>query len=269
MVTILLTAINARNFVAEINIKKLEEENQTLVVKLNQISNSLTEQDELFVSYIDQDVRARTYWQMPGIHPEIWSMGIGGKKIDSSPRYLSSGTESILSEIYNSVEILNNKCMMKLVSCDDIQQKIDEKYTLWQHIPSINPVPGYSIGSGFGYRVDPLDKRSIKMHWGVDIGTPRGVSILATADGVVSYTGWNLGYGLEVDIDHGYGFKTRYAHCHTIYVNTGDFVKRGQVIASVGSTGRTTCTHLHYEIHVSGVKVNPRNYIDQNSFLFE
>ena len=269
ILTVLLTVINGRNIVAELNIYRLEEENREMVSKLNHLSNTFVQSNELFEDYIEQDARARSFWQLPGIHLDIWSMGIGGKKIDTSPKYLSSRTKSLLDEIYNAVDILSNKCELKLSSSEEIQSKIDEKYMLWQHIPSINPVPGGNIGSGFGYRVDPIDKRSIKMHWGVDIGAPRGTSILATADGVVGYTGWNLGYGLQVDIDHGYGFKTRYAHCNTIYVNTGDFVKRGQIIAAVGSTGRTTCPHLHYEVHVSGVKVSPRNYIDQNSFLFE
>ena len=267
--TVLLTVINARNFVAEFNILRLQDENQKMVQQLVCLNKDLVDNNEVFNDLIAQDTRARSFWQMAGIHPDIWSMGVGGKKVDSSPKYLANNTKSLLDEIYNSMDVLHNRCQLKLTSCEDIRTSIEEKYTLWQHVPSINPVPGGHIGSSFGYRVDPIDKRSIKMHWGVDIGSPRGTPIVAAADGVVAFTGWNQGYGLQVDVDHGYGFRTRYAHCSSIYVNTGDLVKRGQVIAAVGSTGRTTCPHLHYEVHVSGVKVNPKNYIDQNSFVFE
>ncbi|GAI17727.1 unnamed protein product [marine sediment metagenome] len=107
------------------------------------------------------------------------------------------------------------------------------------------------------------------MHWGIDIGAPRGTNILASADGVVSYIGWNVGYGHTLDIDHGFGFRTRYAHCQRILVEKGDFVKRGQVIAAVGSTGRSIAPHLHYEVHISGVKVNPKPYIDLSSVVID
>ncbi len=269
MITVVLTAINAGQFVAEISLKRLASENRDLVSQLRGLNNTLVEHNGIFNEYIDQGARARSFWQMPGIHPEIWSMGVGGKKTDTAPKYLSSGTKSMLYEIYDAVDVLENKCQLKLSSYEEIHERIDEKYRLWRHIPSINPVPGYNTGSGFGYRVDPIDKRTIRMHEGVDISAPRGTSIIASADGVVSYTGWNLGYGLQVDIDHGYGFRTRYAHCSSLYVSVGDFVKRGQVIAAIGSTGRTTCSHLHYEVHVSGVKVNPSKYIDQSNILFD
>jgi murein DD-endopeptidase MepM/ murein hydrolase activator NlpD len=89
------------------------------------------------------------------------------------------------------------------------------------------------------------------------------------ADGVVSYIGWNGGYGHTLDIDHGFGFRTRYAHCQRILVEKGDFVKRGQIIAKVGNTGRSIAPHLHYEVHVSGVKVNPKPYIDLSSVVID
>ena len=130
-------------------------------------------------------------------------------------------------------------------------------------------MPGRSICSGFGKRVDPIDKKTVKMHWGIDIGAPRGTLIYASADGVVSWTGWNGGYGWTVDIDHGFGFKTRYAHCQTMLVKEGNVVRRGQAIATVGSTGRSISPHLHYEVEVSGMKVNPKHYINHSSVVFD
>lgn len=107
------------------------------------------------------------------------------------------------------------------------------------------------------------------MHWGVDIGAPRGTNIHVTADGVVSSASWHSGYGLTVEVNHGFGYKTRYGHCQRILVKKGDVVKRGQVIAAVGNTGRSIAPHLHYEVHVSGVKVNPRSYIDVSNVVFD
>jgi hypothetical protein len=269
LVTATLFFINTRDMLTELTIKRSEQEHQMLVAQLDSLHGYVSTVEQSFDEQIFDDNRQRTYLQMSCIHPDIWSMGIGGSK--PAPEYadVSSGTAARLSDLAETVDAMFGKLYLRDASLEEISSRIESKQYLWAHIPSIHPVPGRRLGSGFGYRVDPIDKRTIRMHWGVDIGAPRGTAIYATADGVVSYTGWNGGYGLCIDVAHGYGFKSRYAHCNSILAKRGDIVKRGQMIATVGSTGRTTCAHLHYEVMVSGIKVNPVPYIDTSGIIFD
>jgi len=266
--TALLSFSNAKAFLVGINIRKCEQEHRILVSELDSLFVLLRNVHSDFENHIARDKRERTFWQLAHIHPDIWSMGIGGADINMNNGVLSVHTNRVLNDIYKSIDVLKGKCYLRETSLRDIERQMENNLYLWAHIPSINPVPGKTVGSGFGYRVDPINKK-IRMHWGVDIGASRGTSIHATADGIVTYVGWNKGYGLTVDIDHGFGFRTRYAHCHNILVKKGDVVKRDQIIATVGSTGRTIAPHLHYEVHISGVKVNPKPYIDLSSVVVD
>lgn len=250
-------------------ISKIEHENEILLNRLDSLKNVLKNAQGNFENFIVQDNRQRTYWQLVSIHPDIWSMGIGGKTSKLPSKFLSYQTNSMLEQIYEAIDALKGQCYLKKTSVSEIQSKIENNLRLWAHIPSTNPVPNGHFCSGFGYRVDPI-KKTVRMHWGIDLGAPRGTPIYATANGVVSRTEWSKGgYGWVIDVDHGYGFETRYAHCHTMLVKPGDVVKRGQIIATVGSTGRSIAPHLHYEVHVSGIKVNPRYYINSVSVIVD
>ena len=124
------------------------------------------------------------------------------------------------------------------------------------HIPSIWPTTGV-VTSPYGLRWGGTD-----FHPGMDIANDMGTPIVATADGVVEYAGWNSGgYGNMVDINHGNGIMTRYGHASQVVVSTGQYVKRGQLIAYMGSTGFSTGPHVHYEVHVNGNRVNPISYL--------
>ncbi len=127
-------------------------------------------------------------------------------------------------------------------------------------IPSIWPVRGQITG-GFGQRMDPLSGEGAAFHPGVDISAPTGTEIEATADGIVLHAGREAGYGNEILLDHGYGFTTKYGHLSKIYVVVGQEVKRGQAIGAVGTTGRSTGPHLHYEVLVDENPVNPAKYL--------
>jgi len=269
VVTATLFFINTRDMLTELTINRSEREHHLLIAQLDSLHGYVSTVDQAFDEQIFIDNRQRTYLQMSCIHPDIWSMGIGGSKPAPDYADVSSGTAAQLSGLTETVDVMFGKFYLRDASLEEISARIESKQYLWSHIPSIHPVPGRRLGSGFGYRVDPIDKRTIRMHWGVDIGAPRGTAIYATADGVVSYTGWNGGYGLCIDVAHGYGFKTRYAHCNSILAKRSDIVKRGQMIATVGSTGRTTCSHVHYEVMVSGIKVNPIPYIDTSGIIFD
>ncbi|MBN1114322.1 MAG: M23 family metallopeptidase [Oligoflexia bacterium] len=128
--------------------------------------------------------------------------------------------------------------------------------------PSIWPVRGW-VTSNFGPRVDPFT-RKVKHHDGLDIGTRINTVIVAPADGIVTFTGTKPGYGYTLVIDHGYGISTRYAHNSRFYVSQGTKVKRGLPICAVGNTGRSTGPHLHYEVRINGVPVDPKRFILDN-----
>ena len=125
--------------------------------------------------------------------------------------------------------------------------------TMWAHQGKIN--------NEFGFRRNPFGGRTYEFHAGMDIDGERGDSVIAPAGGVVTEAGWKGGYGQMVEIDHGNGLKTRFGHLSKIEVNTGDTLTRGQLIAFVGSTGRSTGPHLHYELRLNDRPINPRRFL--------
>jgi len=266
--TIILCINRTRRTFVRMNLTRAEREGKNLVARLDSLNLVLRRSQDTFDEHVAQDNRERTYWQMAHVHPDIWSMGIGGKQVERSPQIMNKHIQRTIDDVNESIDVLKGKYYLRYSSLREIQEQIEDNLYLWSHIPSIHPVPGRRICSGYGYRVDPID-RKVRMHWGLDIGAPRGTAILATADGVVSFSGWVAGYGWTVVIDHGFGFKTAYAHCQRILVKNRELVKRGQVIARVGSTGRSISPHLHYEVRVSGMKIDPYKYINTSSVIFD
>ncbi len=154
------------------------------------------------------------------------------------------------------------------VSFDQLQQLAGDKSKMTSAIPAIWPIDRTALRGSIGAynprRFHPILKR-IQPHKGVDLGAHRGTPIYATGDAVVEIaqrTGHNGGYGRQVLLNHGFGYKTRYAHMHDLAVNRGDTVRRGQIIGTVGNTGRSTSSHLHYEVIYKGHTVNPVNYFN-------
>lgn len=129
--------------------------------------------------------------------------------------------------------------------------------------PDMLPVSG-TIVSGFGWRTNPFGGIGAEFHDGVDIDVPIGTPVHATGDGVITYAGWYNGYGLYVQIDHGYGIVSFYGHNSRVLVHVGEHVVRGQVIALSGDTGNSTGPHVHFGIHYRGLPVNPLQFIESN-----
>jgi murein DD-endopeptidase MepM/ murein hydrolase activator NlpD len=140
---------------------------------------------------------------------------------------------------------------------------LSDRQSLLSAMPSIKPTHGY-YSSLFGYRYDPINGRPL-LHAGIDIASPWGTQVLAPADGVVSFAGYDGGYGNLVAIDHGYGITTRFGHNSRLFVHQGQRVHRWDVISAVGSTGHSTGAHVHYEVRIHGLPVNPANYILQEN----
>jgi murein DD-endopeptidase MepM/ murein hydrolase activator NlpD len=164
---------------------------------------------------------------------------------------LTAGLDLSIKKLTERTDVVEEK----LHSAFSLQQ---EKLYFWASLPSIWPTHGWvtsEFGDGRGGR------RHFRWHEGVDIAGPVGTPITAPGDGVVTYSGYKAGYGRAIIIDHGFGITTLYGHCSAVYVEEGQHVNRGMQIAAVGNTGRSTGPHLHYEIHVDGVPVNPMLYL--------
>jgi murein DD-endopeptidase MepM/ murein hydrolase activator NlpD len=141
----------------------------------------------------------------------------------------------------------------------DLWESLADRQALLNATPNIRPAKGW-FTSRFGYRISPFTGRSL-LHAGVDIAAAPGSPVYATADGVVTFAGYDEGYGKLVTIDHGYGISTRYGHNSQIYVQVGQKVSRWDVIAAVGNTGRSTGSHCHYEVRVNGIPRDPMLYM--------
>lgn len=141
----------------------------------------------------------------------------------------------------------------------ELWETLSERQSLMAATPSIKPVKGW-FTSKFGYRISPFTGRPL-MHAGIDIAASPGSPIYAPADGIVSFAGYDPGYGKLVSIDHGYGVVTRFGHTSQIFVEVGQKIRRHEHIAAVGNTGRSTGPHLHYEVRVNNVPVDPSNYV--------
>jgi murein DD-endopeptidase MepM/ murein hydrolase activator NlpD len=189
--------------------------------------------------------------------------GIGGTK--RYKKLLEQGLEQeklILSTL-KKIESLKKQMYIQTKSYDEIVLLAKNKDQMYASIPAIQPVTNKELtrlASGFGRRIDPIYKVR-RMHYGVDFSAPRGTPVYTTGDGVVKKVKTNYGgYGKEILIDHGYGYVTRYAHLSEFNIKKGQKVKRGECIGYIGSTGKSTAPHLHYEVIKDKRKVNPVHY---------
>jgi len=166
----------------------------------------------------------------------------------------------LFSSLLNTLNLLGSPVKVQDNSYKQIDGLIKNKEQLLSHTPAIQPVSNKDlnrIASGFGYRIDPVYK-TVKMHAGLDFAAPQGTPIYATANGTVSVAGnKGNGYGNHVIINHGYGYETLYGHMVKVKASAGQDVSRGEVIGWVGSTGKSTGPHCHYEVHKKGNKIDP------------
>lgn len=168
----------------------------------------------------------------------------------------------IVVETTKKMNEIRKQIYIQSKSYDDLILLAKNKEAMLECIPAIQPVLNKDLtrmASGYGWRIDPV-YHTRRFHEGMDFTAPSGTDIYATGNGTVVSAGWQQGYGNCVDINHGFGYVTRYGHMSKIIARTGQKVKRGDVIGLVGSTGKSTGPHLHYEVHLRGVVMNPQNY---------
>ncbi len=177
------------------------------------------------------------------------------------PAAPAQSTELTLPELRAELARLGEQAEHRVDYFDVIETALMDRQMRERRIPRVLPVATGYDGSSFGTRIDPFTGRR-SQHEGVDFVAPTGTPILAAAGGVVVAAEWHNEYGNMIDIDHGNGLKTRYAHASKSLVRAGDIVRLGQMIARVGSTGRSTGAHLHFEVHVNGLPRNPNGFLN-------
>ena len=188
--------------------------------------------------------------------------GVGGPYGFSTNSFTTAmgwGAANMVERLSNGLDHLGKQAKIQSISFQELDNFFKNQKSLLSSTPSIWPTRGW-VTSGFGFRKSPFTGLREK-HEGWDIAARNGAPVRTTADGVVVVEGREYGYGNLVEIDHGYGLVTRYGHNSKHLVKVGDRVKRGQVVTLVGNTGRSTGPHLHYEVLLNGVPVNPKNYI--------
>ena len=217
--------------------------------KMSDVLNSL--------QYRDANIY-RIIFESEPIPDGVWEAGSGGVNKYRSLEKYNNG--ELMTDISKKVDKLRNQMSIQSKSYDQIAELIKGKEKMLSSIPSIQPVANKDltrVASGYGTRIDPVYKVP-KFHAGLDFTAPTGTDIYATGDGVVELIEYNYGgYGNQVIVNHGYGYRTRYAHMSRFNVRQGQTVKRGETIGYVGSTGKSTGPHLHYEVLKSDQAVNP------------
>lgn len=177
---------------------------------------------------------------------------------------LTSGDTDALSRLVVNVGLLHRKVFPDSIAQRDILDLAQSRQKWYTAVPAIWPLadhPKAALASGYGMRLHPFF-HLIKMHQGIDFRAPRGTPVFATAEGeVIAADTAFVGYGTLVIVDHGHGYQTRYAHLEKFLVKPGDRVSQGQVIAHVGNTGQSTASHLHYEVLLQGVPINPIHFL--------
>ena len=211
----------------------------------------------------DDDIY-RSIFGMNEIPAAVRNAGFGG--VNRYAHYDDIDYDGLLKRTAVRLDVLTKKSYVQSKSFDEVAQlsrRAGEMASCIPAIPPVNPDPKkYRLSSGFGYRRDPFTGRS-KRHTGVDFALKPGNPVYSTGDGVVESVKFELfGYGNQIVIDHGFGYKTRYAHMKSIGVAEGMKVKRGECIGLSGNSGRSSGPHLHYEVMYKDAFVNPANYYD-------
>ena len=191
---------------------------------------------------------------LAGINPQEFKLPAG------SGGALVGGRDLTVDELMTAMDQLDRNTGSRVDWLTVVESRLFDQKILRTMVPTEEPVQGGQVGSPFGFRIDPITGRSA-MHTGLDFPADTGTPILAAAGGVVVVQEVHPAYGNMVEIDHGNDLITRYAHASQVFVKKGDIVKRGQKIADVGSTGRSTGPHLHFEVWVSGVPQDPQRFL--------
>jgi murein DD-endopeptidase MepM/ murein hydrolase activator NlpD len=251
---------------SEKNFAELRKENQLLKSKLGEYSSLFKNLNSELDSLTSINNYLRLTANLRPLSDEERKIGTGGGFFDNILDFSPSGTQ--FSELENFLEEIKTKIDFEKSEYKVISEKFKNNNLLFDAMPAIRPCLGEFGTEGFGMRRHPI-LRIVRMHEGVDIITDTGTSVYASGRGKVDFVGRRGGYGLTVEIDHGFGYRTVYAHLSKTLVKSGQIINRGNLIALSGNSGLSTGPHLHYEVHHNGIKKDPEEYFFDNTGFFE
>jgi murein DD-endopeptidase MepM/ murein hydrolase activator NlpD len=259
VVTAALISYFAFQFVGSPNEKLLRSQNERLKDRYTELSDRVKTLDQQMKELEKRDNNVyRSIFEANPIPDSARAKQLEDAKEIATIQ--SMANNELVSSIIHTLNTLGSRVKVQNTSYTEIDELIKNKEQLLSHTPAIQPVSNKElsrIASGFGYRIDPVYK-TVKMHAGLDFAAPQGTPIYATADGTIKISGnTGNGYGNHVVINHGYGYETLYGHMVRVKAGNGQTVKRGEIIGWVGSTGKSTGPHLHYEVHKNGNKIDP------------
>lgn len=241
--------------------KQLLREKEALEAQLTHLHHQV---DQMQIVMTDLQQRDdNLYRVLFGAEPIPMSIRQGTQRKIAYYEELASMTNSQLSaDLALKVDVLEKEMYVQAKSYDDILEMAKNQEIRMENIPAIQPVMNKDlkrVASGYGMRIDPV-YHVRKFHQGMDFTAPTGTEVFATGNAKVKFTGWKQGYGNTVILDHGFGYETLYAHLYKSLVRKGQKVRRSDIIALVGNSGKSTGPHLHYEVRLNGKPVDPRNY---------
>ena len=241
--------------------KQLLKEKETIQAQMEVLNNQV---DQMQIVMTDLQQRDdNLYRVLFGAEPIPLSIRQGTqRKIEYYDQIAKMNNSQLAADLTLKVDMLEKELYVQAKSYDEILDLAKNKEIRMEHIPAIQPVMNKDlkrVASGYGMRIDPV-YHVRRFHQGMDFTAPTGTEVFATGNAKVEFAGWRQGYGNTVILDHGYGYKTLYAHLYKTLVRKGQKVRRSDVIALVGNTGKSTGPHLHYEVRLNGKAVDPRNY---------
>lgn len=240
---------------------QLLEENSQQQAQLAALADRIDKINIKMVELIEFDNKLKIMADLDPGEDSTQFLGVGGpdSTLMDADYSIEKAHKKLVRLMHQSLDNLDTAISIETLEKTELYQFMEEQKSMLSCTPSIWPVKGW-VNNGFGWRKSPFTGER-EFHKGLDIAARKGSPIVAPADGYVSDAGKNYSFGNYVTVSHGYGYKTRYGHLSKILVKKGQTVKRGEKIGLVGSTGRSTGSHLHYEVLVEGVQVNPKRFI--------
>ena len=249
-------------------IKSLKKNNAILRDKFELLLDQYKKLDERITSIHSKNQDLRLKANLEPIPNEGLNFGTGGNIFEPIKIKSIGNLNNYLENIDSYINKISLKVKLERNSFEEVEKTLKENQKMYDALPAIRPCAG-TMENDFGMRMHPILK-VMRMHNGIDIITDVGTKVYAPGSGTVDFVGWRSGYGLTLEIDHGFGYRTLYGHLKEIDVKEGEHIIRGNWLALTGNSGELSSgPHLHYEVRHNGIALDPRNFIYDDVSIFE